>query len=143
MAEPFKGFYDFWGAGTEIKISGCHFGFYAFLGDLLIASQGNQTKKPLSAQSFLGILEDLEVISHFDEAVAVGFCWFLLAFRALCQDAFPMPENGEGLVDFAEFGDAFWCVPQVMQLLKEKEHAKKPRKGKEADAMDHPTDLLS
>lgn len=44
MAEPFKGFYDFW---------------------------GNSTKKPLSAQSFLGILEDLE-------------------------DAFPMPSNGGG-----------------------------------------------
>ena len=36
MAEPFQGFYDFW---------------------------GNSTKKPLSAQSFLGILEDLEAIA--------------------------------------------------------------------------------
>lgn len=72
MAEPFAGFYDFWGMGLRFADllwwqwwrwpwpwsvdPWPHVAAWSWSPDCW----GNQTKKPLSAQSFLGILEDLE-----------------------------------------------------------------------------------
>ncbi|CAE6916179.1 unnamed protein product [Symbiodinium sp. CCMP2592] len=65
MAGPFHGFYDFW---------------------------GNKTNKPLSAQSFLGILEDLE-------------------------DVFPVPANGDGDAGEVE-ASSVYLPTQIRQVKK-------------------------